>query len=97
MSSPTVQRPRPSSTGAAVRHRLLAPVPRALLVLAVVAAAVALGPLAGFVPSRGPGLPGYRDDKGIWTEPLGLISLLVEGVLLAIAGLVLARSRRAAR
>jgi putative exporter of polyketide antibiotics len=60
----------------------------------LLAAAVALGPLAGFVLSRGPGLPGYTDDKGNWTEPLGLVSLVVEAVLLVIAGVVLARSRR---
>ena len=57
---------------------------------------VALGPLVGYVLSRGPGLPGYTDDRGNWTEPLGVISLVVEGVLLALAGVVLARSRRAA-
>jgi hypothetical protein len=48
-------------------------------------AGVALGPLVGFVLSRGPGLPDYTDDKGNWTEPLGLISIGVELVLLAVA------------
>ena len=57
---------------------------------------VALGPFVGYVLSRGPGLPGYTDDRGNWTEPLGVISLVVKGVLLVLAGLVLARSRRAA-
>ena len=32
----------------------------------LLAAAVALGPLAGYVLSRGPGLPNYRDDIGNW-------------------------------
>jgi hypothetical protein len=53
---------------------------------------VAAGPLLGFVLSRGPGLPAYTDDKGNWTEPLGLISLVVEGALLLVAAAVLARS-----
>jgi putative exporter of polyketide antibiotics len=56
-------------------------------------AEVALGPLAGFVLSRGPGLPDYSDDKGNWTEPLGLISVAVEVVLLASAALALASAR----
>ncbi|WP_236655682.1 hypothetical protein [Streptacidiphilus carbonis] len=56
-------------------------------------AGVALGPLAGFVLSRGPGLPDYSDDKGNWTEPLGLISVAVEVVLLASAALALASAR----
>ncbi|MFB7663543.1 hypothetical protein ACFC1R_06265 [Kitasatospora sp. NPDC056138] len=51
----------------------------------LLAAAVALGPLLGYLLSRGPGLPGYDDDRGNWTEPLGLISLAVEGVLLVLA------------
>lgn len=49
------------------------------------AAAVALGPLVGFVLSRGPGLPNYADDKGNWTETLGIVSIVVEVVLLALA------------
>ena len=51
----------------------------------LLAVGVALGPLVGFVLSRGPGLPDYADDKGNWTEPLGLISVAVEGVLLVAA------------
>lgn len=46
---------------------------------------VAAGPLLGYVLSRGPGLPGYTDDIGNWTEPLGVVSLLVEAVLLVLA------------
>jgi hypothetical protein len=57
-------------------------------------AGVALGPLLGYVLSRGPGLPGYSDDKGNWTEPIGVASLVVEVVLLAIAvGALVADSR----
>jgi hypothetical protein len=57
----------------------------------VTAAGVALGPLLGYVLSRGPGLPGYDDDRGNWTEPLGLASLGVEVLLLALAMLRLRR------
>jgi hypothetical protein len=57
---------------------------------------VAVGPLAGFVLSRGPGLPDYTDDRGNWTEPIGVASLVVEGALVLLATTVLARSRHAA-
>ncbi len=63
----------------------------------VLAAGVAVGPLVGFVWSRSIGMPDYTDDKGNWTEPIGVASLVVEGLLLVIAALVMARSRRAAR
>ncbi|WP_063770908.1 hypothetical protein [Streptacidiphilus neutrinimicus] len=53
----------------------------------VIAAGVAVGPLLGFVLSRGPGLPNYDDDRGNWTEPLGLVSVAVEVVLLTLAAL----------
>jgi len=46
--------------------------------------------LAGYTVSRTVGLPGDEGgDIGNWTEPLGLASLLIEGivVLLAIARL----------
>ena len=55
---------------------------------------VALGPLVGYVLSRGPGLPMYSDDRGNWTETLGVVSLVVEGLLLLAvfaAGTVSAR------
>jgi hypothetical protein len=56
---------------------------------------VAAGPIVGYVLSRGPGLPDYTDDIGNWTEPLGVTSLLVEGILLIIAAASLLRSRNA--
>ena len=59
----------------------------------VTAAAVAAGPLVGYILSRGPGLPDYADDRGNWGEPLGLLSLAVEGSLL-IVSLVGARLAR---
>ena len=55
---------------------------------------VAVGPVVGFVLSRGPGLPDYNDDKGNWFEPLAVGSLLVEAVLLLLSGFVLLRARR---
>ncbi|GAA1879199.1 hypothetical protein [Lapillicoccus jejuensis] len=58
---------------------------RASVLTWVVAAGVGLGPLLGYCLSRGPGLPGYTDDMGNWTEPLGIISLVVEGLLILVA------------
>jgi hypothetical protein len=55
---------------------------------------VALGPLIGFVASRGPGLPLYAEDRGNWTEPLGIVSVAVEGALLILAAVMVGRSRR---
>ncbi len=55
---------------------------------------VALGPLVGYVASRGPGLPLYTEDRGNWTETLGLVSLAVEGALLILAAVMVGRFRR---
>jgi hypothetical protein len=58
-------------------------------------AASCLAAAAGYLLSRGPGLPGMPDDIGDWTNPLGLISILTESlvVLLALGAL---HARRAA-
>ena len=58
---------------------------------------VAAGPLLGYVLSRSVGLPGYTEDVGNWSEPLGLASLAVEGALLVVAlwGLGAAHRHRA--
>lgn len=57
---------------------------------------VAAGPILGYVLSRGPGLPDYRDDIGNWAEPLGVLSLVVEGILLVItAATILGTSSQA--
>jgi hypothetical protein len=56
---------------------------------------VSAGPLLGYVLSRGPGLPDYDDDLGNWTEPLGVVSLVVESALLALSVTVLIAARRA--
>ena len=53
---------------------------------------VAAGPFIGYVLSRGPGLPGYTDDIGNWTEPLGLASLTVEALLFALAATLFLRA-----
>ncbi|MFY9806399.1 MAG: hypothetical protein WAK86_03930 [Pseudonocardiaceae bacterium] len=50
---------------------------------------VAAGPIVGYVLSRGPGLPDYTDDIGNWAEPLGVVSLLIEGILLVLAAISL--------
>jgi len=55
----------------------------------VIAAGVAAGPILGYILSRGPGLPNYTDDIGNWAEPLGVFSLVVEGVLLILAAAAL--------
>jgi hypothetical protein len=55
---------------------------------------VALGPLLGFAASRGPGLPLYTEDRGNWTEPLGVVSVIVEGALLILATVMVGRSSR---
>ncbi|MER5689560.1 hypothetical protein [Streptomyces sp. NPDC002205] len=60
----------------------------------LLAALVSVGPLLGYILSRGPGLPNYSDDIGNWTEPLGLVSLAVEGALLLLSVPLFVRSLR---
>ena len=62
----------------------------------VVALGVAGGPMVGYALSRGPGLPGYVDDRGNWGEAIGIQALTTEAALLVLAALVLLRSRRRA-
>ncbi|MFZ0041515.1 MAG: hypothetical protein WAK93_09425 [Solirubrobacteraceae bacterium] len=52
------------------------------------AAALALGPLVGYVVSRSIGLPGDPDDVGNWLDTLGMVSLFVE---VSVLGLSLTR------
>lgn len=61
----------------------------------LLAVGVAAGPMIGFILSRGPGLPYYTDDIGNWVEPLGVISLVVEAVLLVLSATYLLASLRA--
>jgi hypothetical protein len=60
-----------------------------------VALLVGAGPFIGFLFSRTTGLPGATDDIGNWGESLGLISLVVEALLIALS-LSGARARVAA-
>jgi hypothetical protein len=52
--------------------------------------------LIGYVLSRTSGLPSFTEDVGEWTEPLGLASLVAEGLLVCVAGSVLALRGRTA-
>jgi hypothetical protein len=55
---------------------------------------VAIGPIVGYILTRSIGLPNYSDDIGNWTEPLGLTSLAVEGLLLICGVVALAAAAR---
>lgn len=57
-------------------------------------AALAAAVFAGFVINRTVGMPGAVDDIGNWLEPLGMMSLLVEGFVVWQA-LAAALGRRA--
>ncbi|MDE9364072.1 hypothetical protein PZ938_00495 [Luteipulveratus sp. YIM 133132] len=72
---------------------LLAPATRQRVGSWVLALGVGLGPLVGYIWSRGPGMPDYTDDRGNWTETLGLVSLIVEGLLIVVALVGAARAR----
>ncbi|HEY4454808.1 MAG TPA: hypothetical protein VGN81_10900 [Pseudonocardiaceae bacterium] len=50
-----------------------------------IAIGVGVGPMIGYILSRGPGLPGYTDDVGNWGEPIGLFSLTAEAILIVLA------------
>jgi hypothetical protein len=63
----------------------------------VLSLGVAAGPILGYVLSRAPGLPNYGDDIGNWTEPLGVLSLVVEGVLLILSATILGATREVHR
>lgn len=60
----------------------------------MVAAAAGGLTMLGYVLSRTTGLPGFTDDIGNWTEPLGLASLWVEGLTLALAAYKVATTPR---
>ena len=44
-------------------------------------AGLAASVIAGFVINRTVGMPGAMDDIGNWLEPLGMLSLFIEGVV----------------
>jgi hypothetical protein len=54
---------------------------------------VGIGPFVGYLLSRGPGLPDYTSDKGAWGEPIGVVSLVVEGLLILISLIALANGK----
>ncbi len=60
------------------------------------AGGLAAAAVAGYVLSRTTGLPNAKGDIGNWTEPLGLASLFVEGLVIAVSGYALAVGRRTA-
>jgi hypothetical protein len=45
--------------------------------------------LIGYLLSRTSGLPAFTDDVGEWSEPLGLASLVFEGLLICLSATVL--------
>jgi hypothetical protein len=81
--------------GVLVSIALMSGAGRVLRVAWLLAGGVAAGPLVGYLLTRSTGLPGNTDDKGNWTEPLGLLSVAVEGVLLVVSIMMLRRSRKA--
>ena len=48
----------------------------------------------GYVVSRTIGLPGDKEDIGNWGEPLGVVSLVVEGLVVVLAIWALADAHR---
>ena len=46
--------------------------------------------LIAFLFSRATGLPGFTDYKGVWDDPTGLQSMVVEGLVVLVSGAVLA-------
>ena len=56
---------------------------------------IAAGSLAAYVASRTVGLPALPAEPGAWLEPLGVASLVAEGLFTALAIWVLSRARRA--
>jgi hypothetical protein len=62
----------------------------------------AAGGLAGlillcYLASRSVGLPGFTDDKGDWAQPLGLASMIAEGLVVGVASATLLMHRPAMR
>lgn len=75
---------------AAALAALLLLTQRSALVGWPLALGVAIEPIIGYSVTRTIGLPNYNDDIGNWTEPLGVTSLVVEGLLLSSTFIALA-------
>jgi hypothetical protein len=54
---------------------------------------LALATIIGFVLTRTVGLPASSDDIGNWGEPLGIVALIAEAAVVAMASNALARTR----
>ena len=52
---------------------------------------LALGAFVAYCLSRTTGLPNATDDIGNWGEPLGVTSLIVEGVMVVLSATMLGR------
>jgi hypothetical protein len=48
-----------------------------------------------YVISRCFGLPAFTDDVGVWTEPLGLLSMVFEGLVICVTAATLSAPRMA--
>ena len=59
----------------------------------VVGAGISAATAIGYVLSRTSGLPRAREDIGNWGEPIGVLSLIAEGVVLLCVALAATRSR----
>ena len=57
---------------------------------------IAAGSIVGYVASRTVGLPGLPAEPDAWLEPLGVLSLIAEGIFTALAIWVLSRGHSAA-
>ena len=57
---------------------------------------VGLGAAAGYILTRSLAMPGDPDDRGNWLEPLGLAALIIELLIVILAGLAIASQRRTA-
>ena len=56
---------------------------------------LALGAFVAYCLSRTTGLPNATDDIGNWGEPLGIASLIVEGVMVLLSAAMLSRRSKA--
>ena len=68
---------------------------RGILIDYLAAIGLGLAILLAFVVNRTVGMPGATDDIGNWLEPLGLLSLVVEGFFVWQAAAAVALLRRA--
>lgn len=58
---------------------------------------IAAGSMAGYIASRTIGLPGLPAEPDAWLEPLGVASLIAEGLFIALAGWALSKGNAAVK